>query len=192
MELNDYRKELDRIDEEMLQLFVRRMDISAEIAGWKKENGLPVLDQRREKQKLQRVEELTPENLSDYSFTLFSMIMELSRSRQNRILHRESQETLAIEAALRALRRRSGRSLGKPQSGRTDVDQGYTIWKLMLQHHLGRSINLNTAIDNIFNYKPKTYYYCSPLTTGTSLNIGLSVDLDRLFTSHYKDKLFLN
>jgi len=92
----------------------------------------------------------------------------------------------ALDAAL------SGRSLGKPQSGRTDVDQGYTIWKLMLQHHLGRSINLNTAIDNIFNYKPKTYYYCSPLTTGTSLNIGLSVDLDRLFTSHCKDKLFLN
>ena len=86
----------------------------------------------------------------------------------------------ALDAAL------SGRSLGKPQSGHTDVDQGYTIWKLMLQHHLGRSINLNTAIDNIFNYKPKTYYYCSPLTTGTSLNIGLSVDLDRLLSPSYR------
>ena len=92
----------------------------------------------------------------------------------------------ALDAAL------SGRSLGKPQSGRADVDQGYTIWKLMLQHHIGRGINLNTAIDNLFNYKPKTYYYCSPLTIGTSFNIGLSVDLDRLFKSHCKDKLFLN
>ena len=53
----------------------------------------------------------------------------------------------ALDAAL------SGRSQGKPQSGRTDVDQGYTIWKLMLQH---------------------------PLTTGTSFSIGLSVDLDRV------------
>ena len=74
----------------------------------------------------------------------------------------------------------SGRSQGKPQSGRTDVDQGSTIWKLMLQHHLWRGINLNTAIDNLFNYKPKGYYYSSPLTTGISFSIGLSVDLDKL------------
>ena len=80
----------------------------------------------------------------------------------------------ALDAAL------SGRSQGKPQSGRTDVDQGYTIWKLMLQHHLWRGIRINTAIDNLFNYKPKSYYYCSPLTTGTSFSIGLSVDLDKM------------
>ena len=80
----------------------------------------------------------------------------------------------AIDAAL------SGRSLGKPQSGHTDVDQGYTIWRLMLQHHLWRGINVNTAIDNLFNYKPKSYYYSSPLTTGTSFSVGLSVDLDKI------------
>ena len=80
----------------------------------------------------------------------------------------------AIDAAL------SGRSLGKPQSGHTDVDQGYTIWRLMLQHHLWRGINVNTAIDNLFNDKPKSYYYSSPLTTGTSFSVGLSVDLDKI------------
>ena len=80
----------------------------------------------------------------------------------------------ALDAAL------SGRWQGKPQSGRTDVDQGYTIWKLMLQHHLWRGIRLNTAIDNLFNYKPRMYYYSSPLTTGTSFSIGLSVDLDKV------------
>ena len=80
----------------------------------------------------------------------------------------------AIDAAL------SGRSLGNPQSGHTDVDQGYTIWRLMLQHHLWRGINVNTAIDNLFNYKPKSYYYSSPLTTGTSFSVGLSVDLDKI------------
>ena len=74
----------------------------------------------------------------------------------------------------------SGRWLGKPQSGRSDVDQGYTIWKLLLQHHLWHGIHLNTAIDNLFNYKPKVYYYSSPLTKGTSFSIGLSVDIDRM------------
>ncbi len=81
----------------------------------------------------------------------------------------------ALDAAL------SGRFQGKPQSGDKSVDQGYTIWKLMLQHHIWRGIHLNTAIDNIFNYKPKSYYYCSPLTKGTSFSIGLSVDLEKIF-----------
>ena len=80
----------------------------------------------------------------------------------------------AIDAAL------SGRRQGKPQSGRTDVDQGYTIWRLMLQQHIWRGFTLNTAIDNLFNYKPKSYYYSSPLTTGISFTIGLSVDLDKI------------
>ncbi len=80
----------------------------------------------------------------------------------------------ALDAAL------SGRFQGKPQSGRKDVDQGYTIWKLMLQHHVWHGVTVITAIDNLFNYKPKSYYYCSPLTTGTSFSIGLSVDIDRI------------
>jgi len=80
----------------------------------------------------------------------------------------------AFDAAL------SGRFQGKPQSGRTDVDQGYTIWKLILQHHLWRGININTAVDNIFNYKPKSYYFSSPLTTGTTFTVGLSLDLDKM------------
>ena len=80
----------------------------------------------------------------------------------------------ALDAAL------SGRYQGKPQSGRKDVDQGYTIWKLMLQHHVWHGVTVITAIDNLLNYKPKSYYYCSPLTTGTSFSVGLSVDLDKI------------
>lgn len=101
MELSEYRNKLDSIDEEILRLFSERMNIAAEIASWKQENSLPVLDVRREKEKLQRIEEMSDPELSDYTFTLFSMLMELSRSRQNRILHRESPETRVIEAALR-------------------------------------------------------------------------------------------
>lgn len=101
MELSEYRNKLDSIDEEILRLFSERMNIAAEIASWKQENSLPVLDVRREKEKLQRIEEMSDPELSDYTFTLFSMLMELSRSRQNRILHRESPETRAIEEALR-------------------------------------------------------------------------------------------
>ena len=101
MELSEYRDKLDRIDEQILGLFTERMDVSAQIAAWKQENGLPVLDAKREKEKLAKIDEMSPPELSDYTFTLFSVLLELSRSRQNRILHRESPETEAIEAALR-------------------------------------------------------------------------------------------
>ena len=87
--------------------------------------------------------------------------------------HRFSRHYM-LDAAL------SGRYQGKPKSGRQNVDQGYTIWKLMLQHHVWHGITVTTAVDNLFNYKPKSYYYCSPLTTGTSFSIGLSVDLDKI------------
>lgn len=101
MELKDYRGQLDKIDGELLKLFTQRMDIAAEIAAWKKENNMPVLDLRREKEKLRALEERSPEELREYTASLFSLMMELSRSRQNRILHPTSPETEAIEKALK-------------------------------------------------------------------------------------------
>ena len=101
MDLSDYRREIDSIDDQLLSLFSKRMNLSAEIAAYKQENSLPVLDVRREQEKLRALEEKSPEEISDYTVSLFSLIMELSRSRQNRILHRSSPETKAIECALR-------------------------------------------------------------------------------------------
>ena len=101
MELTDYRAELDKIDSQLLKLFAERMDIAGDIARWKQENHMPVLDLRREKEKLRNLEEQSPEELKEYTASLFSLIMELSRSRQNRILHPSTPETEAIEKALK-------------------------------------------------------------------------------------------
>ena len=100
LELKDYRKQLDEIDGRLLELFAQRMDIASEIARWKKEKNFPVQDLRREREKLRQVEEQSPEELADYSFMLFSFLLELSRSRQNRILNRENAETALIADAL--------------------------------------------------------------------------------------------
>ena len=101
MELNNYREHLDTIDKELLRLFIERMAIAGEIAQWKQQNNMPVLDLRREKEKLRAMEEMSPEDLKEYSVSLFSLMMELSRSYQNRIIHPASAETLAIEQALK-------------------------------------------------------------------------------------------
>ncbi len=57
----------------------------------------------------------------------------------------------------------------------------YTIWKLSLVQRFGNAVKLTLALDNLFNYKPRYYYLNSPLTDGISLQVGLSVDVDRLF-----------
>ncbi len=86
MDLNDYRKEIDGIDAQLLSLFVRRMEVAGEIAAYKKANGLRVLDARREKEKLREIAERTPADLREYTLSLYSLIFELSRSRQGRLL----------------------------------------------------------------------------------------------------------
>ena len=52
MELKDLRNEIDLIDDELVKLFTKRMDISAQIAGYKKENSLPIFVPAREREKL--------------------------------------------------------------------------------------------------------------------------------------------
>ena len=42
MDLNDYRKQIDEIDSQLLDLFERRMELAKDIADYKKQNNLPV------------------------------------------------------------------------------------------------------------------------------------------------------
>ncbi|MCQ4950829.1 chorismate mutase, partial [Bittarella massiliensis (ex Durand et al. 2017)] len=48
MELDKLREEIDQIDRELLSLFCRRMEVVAQVGQYKKERGLPVLNQGRE------------------------------------------------------------------------------------------------------------------------------------------------
>lgn len=55
MELAEIRQEIDRIDDEMLQLFCRRMDCAGQVAAYKAAHGMPVLNPAREQQVLDGV-----------------------------------------------------------------------------------------------------------------------------------------
>ena len=82
MDLNDYRKEIDQIDDELIALFAKRMETAEKIAAYKQANGLRVLDARHEKEKMRTLMEKTPEELREYVSSLYSLIFELSRSRR--------------------------------------------------------------------------------------------------------------
>ena len=100
MELSDYRRQIDDIDSQLLALFYRRMDVAAQIGGYKKAHGLPALDAGRERAKLQQIADSAPEALRDYTVSLYSLIFELSRSCQNRLLGITSPLTAEIEHAI--------------------------------------------------------------------------------------------
>ena len=84
MDLQDLRKEIDSIDDELVRLFGQRMEIAAKIADYKKENGLPILVPAREREKLADVAKKAGPEMSNYTRVLYSMLFELSRSYQGK------------------------------------------------------------------------------------------------------------
>ena len=101
MELSDYREKIDSIDKELIKLFAERMDTAAEIARYKKEHGMKVLDSARERAKLNDIASMVPEELSEYAISLYSLIFELSRSSQNRIIGASTPLTEEIARAVK-------------------------------------------------------------------------------------------
>lgn len=82
MELKDIRGSIDAIDDELVRLFVRRMDCAGEIARVKRQNGRPIQDHAREREILNRVTDAAGETYGPYARTLYNQIFDLSRSYQ--------------------------------------------------------------------------------------------------------------
>ena len=86
MDLFELRNKIDAIDENLVRLFLQRMDVSAEIARYKQENNIPIFDPERERQKLNDMSSKVSEERSAYVTALYSLLFELSRTEQERIL----------------------------------------------------------------------------------------------------------
>ena len=82
-DLNTLRQSIDSIDKEMVALFRRRMEVSRQVAAYKKEHGLPTLDAGRERALLGKVTEQAGEELADYTQSVYRSILAAGRSYQN-------------------------------------------------------------------------------------------------------------
>lgn len=85
MDLTELRKQIDGIDDQLVQLFCRRMALCAQVADYKKANGLPILMPAREREKLKDVAEKAGPDMANYTRTLYAMLFELSRSYQSKL-----------------------------------------------------------------------------------------------------------
>lgn len=101
MDLLDLRKEIDEIDERLIPLLLKRMSISEEVAKYKVERGIPVLNSEREQQILDNVAEKCGE-LGNTIKTVFSATMDASRALQHKIIGGGKELRDAVENAMSA------------------------------------------------------------------------------------------
>jgi len=99
MELTDIRRRIDEVDDEILALFLQRMDLSEAVAAYKKEHGLPILNRTREREILARLAEKAGAR-ERYVYPLYSTLFELARTRQQELMDSPTHVGGQIRAAL--------------------------------------------------------------------------------------------
>lgn len=86
-DLQQLRDGIDKIDEQILKLFLERMQLCKGVADYKKQNNLPVFQGGREKQVIDRIKALTNDaELESGTAALFANIMDISKILQNRTI----------------------------------------------------------------------------------------------------------
>ena len=85
-ELQQARVEIDAVDQEMARLFERRMAACRQVAQYKRERGLPILDANREAAVIERgAQRVEDPDLREYYTCFLRDVMKTSRSYQSRL-----------------------------------------------------------------------------------------------------------
>lgn len=101
MELSEIRTNIDAVDEQLLGLFLERMRLAEEVAAYKNEHHLPILNKERERAVLAKVTEQAGDK-ERYVYHLFSTLFELARSRQAELISAPTRVAAQVEASLAA------------------------------------------------------------------------------------------
>tara|TARA_Y100000310_G_scaffold75795_1_gene72174 strand:- start:1704 stop:1970 length:267 start_codon:yes stop_codon:yes gene_type:complete len=86
MNLEETRKEIDNIDDEIISLLSKRQYLIKKIAEIKKELNKSVLDEKREEEIIEKLKIKAKENGLDANFvaSLYNIILENSRNQQEK------------------------------------------------------------------------------------------------------------
>lgn len=89
-DLSEARKKIDKIDEELVKLFVERLAVSRDVALAKRESGGAISDPAREREILSKVSgAVGPDNVNSARL-FFSTLFSISKARQRSIIRGES------------------------------------------------------------------------------------------------------
>ena len=85
--LESYRKEIDKIDNEITKLFEKRMNVVLKVAEYKKENNLPIFNEEREEKVIKKnVDRLENKDYTKEIEEFFINLMKVSKDLQKRKL----------------------------------------------------------------------------------------------------------
>ena len=84
-EMIEFRKQMDEINDNILNLLAERLEVSKKIGKYKEEDGLPVFDAKREAEIFEKLERDAEEKGLDKKHVLevFELIIKNSREVQN-------------------------------------------------------------------------------------------------------------
>ncbi|GAA0076852.1 prephenate dehydratase [Clostridium sp. CTA-5] len=91
--LDDYRKSIDEIDKEIIELFEKRMDVVLKVGEYKKKNNLPIFNKQREDQVIEKnLKHLKNKDYLEETRNFFNRLMKTSRELQARKMKEEELE----------------------------------------------------------------------------------------------------
>ena len=86
-ELENLRERIDTIDKELIALFEERMNVVNDIAEYKINNNLPILNQNREDIVISKVKAIVKNNdYTDSAIDFIKDIMEISKKFQQKLI----------------------------------------------------------------------------------------------------------
>lgn len=101
MDLQEARNSISRIDEELTSLFVKRMELSKQIAAYKKDNHMAVFDRSREREVVNHVCDLAGKDFESYIRVLYGTLLDVSRSYQRQLIGASSSLKERVQEAIR-------------------------------------------------------------------------------------------
>ena len=86
--IEELKNEINQIDEKIIKLFEERMNISVKVGEYKKLNNLPILNQQREDELIEKnLAHLNNKNLKNYYIEFQKKVMELSKKLQEEVIN---------------------------------------------------------------------------------------------------------
>lgn len=86
-DIKELRKNIDSIDEKIINLFEERMEIVVEVAKYKKDNNFPIFNEDREKEVIDKnIRKLKNKNIDKYCEKFLQAMMDVSKAYQKQML----------------------------------------------------------------------------------------------------------
>lgn len=129
-DLEQYRQEIDELDEQLVRLFLRRMEVTGKVREYKLAHGMQVLDRERERRVLAKRASLAVDIRQEEDVKeLFQTIMAISRRRQQELIDRSGTGTVRkTNVVLIACRQREVLRGGGPGGAAGDALVRRTPW----------------------------------------------------------------